>query len=58
MKTLPKDIYVKWEQDGDDYFLIAGETPADISELETSIPAGRYILKENITVVNKTKATV
>lgn len=58
MKKLPKTIYVKREQDGDDSFLIADEDLSGISEAEETIAAGEYVLQRMVKVTNKTQITV
>jgi len=51
----PKTIYVKQEQDGDDWFLIAGSDPGAISESEGTIIVGKYKLEAEVKLINKTE---
>lgn len=51
----PSTVYIKWEEDDEDKFLLAGENPADISESESEIYVGEYVLHRIVLVKNQTR---
>jgi len=51
---LPKVIYVKIEQDGDEDYLIATESPSDIADSDVNTSAGEYTLTRKVILCNKT----
>lgn len=50
MSKLPKSLYIKIEQDGDDEFFIANEDLYDIAEKGETIKVGIYKLQSVKTV--------
>lgn len=56
MKGYPKVIYLKWDASGDDEpWIEVGQTPADLSEHDSSVSVGVYTLTEMVNLVNKTE---
>lgn len=58
MKALPKTLYVKYEQDGDENYLIAGETQRELAEMSETVTVGKYQLIETAKVSMEEKVTV
>lgn len=59
-KTLPKEIMVGWFGEKDDEYLSANNTPEDalLSAGKTQVTCGRYVLKEQVVITQKTQVTV
>lgn len=55
MKRFPQKVYIKWEEDEGDSFLLVGEKPEKISNNESETPAGEYVLNRKVVLVNKTE---
>jgi hypothetical protein len=50
MKELPKEIFVTLEEDGDDNWLSASESPSGHADISKDVIAGRYKLQETVRI--------
>jgi hypothetical protein len=47
---LPKEVFVKWEDEGEDAFLVTVENARDHADMQEKVTIGRYELKETLTL--------
>ena len=57
MKTFPKVIYVKQEQDGDDEYLVAGADVGILAEMSEKVTVARYQLMDRGVVESRVDYT-
>jgi len=49
-RNFPKTLYMKWEADGDDSFLVCAENPADHAIVNSKVHVGVYNLTASKTI--------
>ena len=49
-KKLPKELFVCWHEDRDEFWLNAAESAEELAELGETIDAGCYVLKNKVKI--------